>query len=309
MSVLQASRPSGAYGRELAEKFGVDDAPAVVTRLARRSEVAVTELRLDEPSGDLSDPFTREDAYLVSLLLRDLPDHQYWEDGRRIAIASLRAGDCMIHDLKRGPAVLIDKPLHSLLFYLPRGALDALADDANVPRITELDYEPGAGIVDGTVKNIGLSLLTAVRTPERVSRIFTDHATLAVAGHIAQTYGGLQTLARPAQGGLAPWQEKRARDLLAADLSGSTPLEGIARACGLSASHFCRAFRKSTGLAPHAWLQNHRIETAKAMLRRREAPLSSVALACGFADQSHFTRVFSRQVGISPGAWRRCLSE
>ena len=52
-----------------------------------------------------------------------------------------------------------------------------------------------------------------------------------------------------------------------------------------------------------------RIEAAKAMLRRREAPLSSIALACGFADQSHFTRVFTRRVGLSPGAWRKYLSD
>jgi AraC-like DNA-binding protein len=34
-------------------------------------------------------------------------------------------------------------------------------------------------------------------------------------------------------------------------------------------------------------------------------PLSSVALSCGFADQSHLTRVFTREVGASPAAWRR----
>ena len=95
----------------------------------------------------------------------------------------------------------------------------------------------------------------------------------------------------------------------AGDLTGATPLDDIASACGLSVSHFSRAFRRSIGLSPHAWLLDKRVEAAKAMLRRREAPLSLIALACGFADQSHFTRVFTRRVGLSPGAWRKYLSD
>jgi AraC-like DNA-binding protein len=118
----------------------------------------------------------------------------------------------------------------------------------------------------------------------------------------------MQAHCRPIQGGLAAWQEKRSKEMLAGDLTGATPLSEIVQACGLSISHFSREFRRSTGLAPHAWLLHTRVETAKAMLRGREAPLSAIALACGFADQSHFTRVFTRRVGLSPGAWRKYLS-
>jgi AraC-like DNA-binding protein len=215
----------------------------------------------------------------------------------------------MLHDLRRSPQVLVDKPTHSLLLYLPRTALDALADDANVPRVAELRYEPGAGVPDETAMNLGLSLLPALRAPERASRLFMDHLTLAMAAHVARTYGGMQPHSRPVQGGLAPWQEKRSKDMLAGDLTGATPLHEIAAVCGLSVSHFSRAFRRTTGFSPHAWLLHMRIEAAKAMLRRREAPLSAIALACGFADQSHFTRVFTRRVGLSPGAWRKYLSD
>jgi AraC-like DNA-binding protein len=204
--------------------------------------------------------------------------------------------------------VLIDKPMHSLLFYLPRNTLNALADDANVPRIEGLRYDPGVGVLDETVRNLGLSLLPAVRAPEQVSRLFTDNLTLAIAAHVAQAYGGMQARSQPIQGGLAPWQEKRSKEMLAGDLTGATPLFDIATACGLSVSHFSRAFRRSTGLAPHAWLLHVRVEAAKVMLRGREASLSMIALNCGFADQSHFTRVFTRRVGLSPGAWRRYLS-
>jgi AraC-like DNA-binding protein len=298
-----------AYGRRLGEKFGLEDVPCIVTRSLQGAQIAVTELRNDKPLAGLSEPIAREDAFMICLLLRELPNNRYWENGRQVSVASLRAGDLTIHHLAREPRAQMDKPVHSLLFYLPQTALDALADDANVPRIKGLSYDPGIGVVDETVRNVGLSLLPAVRSPERVSQLFMDHLTLAMAAHLAQTYGGMQPSSRPIQGGLAPWQEKRSKDMLAGDLTGATPLHDIAGACGLSVSHFSRAFRRSTGLSPHAWLLHTRVDAAKAMLRRREEPLSLIALTCGFADQSHFTRVFTRRVGLSPGAWRKYLSE
>jgi AraC-like DNA-binding protein len=302
---LDSPATTGVYGPILGGNFGAEDAPFIVTRTLQRGEIAVTEVCVDRPLGRLSDPIPRVDAYMICLLLRDLPKNSYWEDGREVSVVSLRAGEATIHDLKREPLALMDKPIHSLLCYLPLAALNALADQANVPRISELRYTPGEGVFDGTIRHIGLALLPALRTPDRVSRLFTDHATLALAAHAAQTYGGMQTLARPLKGGLAPWQEKRSKEMMAGDLTGATPLRDIADACGLSVSHFSRAFRSSTGLAPHAWLIEARVESAKAMLRNRDTSLSTIARVCGFADQSHFSRTFTRRVGLSPGAWRK----
>ena len=106
------------------------------------------------------------------------------------------------------------------------------------------------------------------------------------------------------RGGLAPWQERRAKEVLSANLDGGVPLKDVARECRLSVSHFSRAFRRTMGVAPHHWLLTRRIEVAKEKLRDRRLSLSDVALVCGFADQSHLTRVFTGMVGVSPGAWR-----
>jgi AraC-like DNA-binding protein len=306
---MRASRVSpaaaGVYGQDLGKDFGAQDAPFILTRSLQWAEIAVTEIRVDRPLGRLSDPIPRVDGYMICLLLRDLPRNSYWEDGRELSAFSLPAGVITIHDLRREPRALMDKPIHSLLCYLPRAALNALADQANVPRISELRYKPGVGILDETIKNIGLTLLPALRTPDRVSRLFTDHVTLALAAHTAQTYGGLQTALRPLKGGLAQWQERRSKEMIAGDLAGATPLHEVAEACGLSISHFSRAFRKSTGFSPHAWLLKARVEAAKAMLQKRGTSQSTIARTCGFADQSHFSRVFTGFEGLSPGAWRK----
>lgn len=306
MSVSQISRSTaGVYGRNLGRDFGAEDAPFILTRSLQCTEIAITDVRVERPLGRLSDPIPRADGYMICLLLSDLPHNSYWEDGRQVSEFSLRAGEITIHDLRREPRALMDKSFRSLLCYLPCAALDALADQANVPRISELRYNPGVGILDETIRSIGLSLLPALRTPDCVSRLFTDHVTLALAAHAAQTYGGMQAVSRPIKGGLAPWQERRSKEMIAGDLAGVRSLQEIGAACGLSVSHFSRAFRKTTGLSPHAWLLEVRVETAKSMLQRRDVSLSTTARACGFADQSHFSRVFARHVGLSPGAWRK----
>jgi AraC family transcriptional regulator len=295
---------SEGYGQRLAERLRVEHAPAVVTRVLRTADMAVTETRCDDPVPGLSGSLQREDAFLVTLTLRDYPDRVYWEDGRLVSVCDVRAGQTCIHDLKRDPVALLDKPYNVLFFYLPRGALNAIADDADAPRIGDLSHNP-VSLDDATVGSLGRAVLPALSHPDQASQLFVDHVLLAAGIHVAQTYGGMRSLPRPVRGGLAPWQVRRAKEILCGNLDGHVALKEVARECRLSVSHFSRAFRRSIGVAPHNWLLARRVEAAKEKLRDHRLTLSDVALACGFADQSHLTRVFTRIVGVSPGAWRR----
>jgi AraC family transcriptional regulator len=105
--------------------------------------------------------------------------------------------------------------------------------------------------------------------------------------------------------GLAGWQRDRAVRRLLSERSGDCRVAELARLCGLSRSHFTRAFKASMGLPPHHWLMRHRIQCAQDMLEWTGDSIAAIALNCGFADQSHLTRVFHAMVGTSPAAWRR----
>src|ERR1700689_3242179 len=118
-----------AYKQRLGEALRVENGPAIVTRALRTADMAVTEIRCDKPLPEMSGSIRREDAFAVGLPLRDFPNCEYWEDGRRASVGDLRAGESCLYDLKRDPRGLLDKPFHVLSFYLPRAALDAIADD------------------------------------------------------------------------------------------------------------------------------------------------------------------------------------
>jgi AraC family transcriptional regulator len=294
-----------AFGQPLGEALRVKNAPAIVTRVLRTADIAVTEIRCDNPLPEMSGSIRQEDAFLVALQLRDFPTREYWEDGRRASVCDLRAGESCLYDLERDPTVLLDKPFHSLAIFLPRAALDAIADEANAPRVHDLSYEPGAGVNDVTISRLGSLLLPALSHPDQANQLFVDHVMLAVGVHIAQTYGGMQPVSRPVRGGLAPWQERRAREFLLANIKRGVALKEVARECGLSVGHFSHAFRRTLGVAPHQWLTEQRVVLSKDKLRDHGLSLSDVAMECGFSDQSHLTRVFRQTVGVTPGAWRR----
>jgi AraC-like DNA-binding protein len=88
-------------------------------------------------------------------------------------------------------------------------------------------------------------------------------------------------------------------------LDADIDLQTLAAACGLSPGHFGKAFKRTLGLPPHRWLLRRRIDRACEMLLHTEERVGTIALRCGFADQSHLTRVFTRAIGVPPGAWRR----
>jgi len=167
-----------------------------------------------------------------------------------------------------------------------------------------LKFTPGLGVNDRILAGLGLGLLPVFEAPEEVSQLFIDHYTRAIVAHVAHSFGGMQVREAAWRRGLAPWQQRRAKEFIDAHLDGDISVLQLAAACRLSSSQFSRAFRQSTGMSPHRWLLKRRVERAKQLLRDPDQSLASAALAAGFANQSHLTRVFTRIAGISPGRWR-----
>ena len=120
--------------------------------------------------------------------------------------------------------------------------------------------------------------------------------------YVMRRYGGLASH-RPHKGGLTTWQERLAKDWIEAVLPAGTTLSELANACGIGVSHFAHAFRRTAGVSPYQWLVQRRVERAKGLLKF-SLPLSDIALACGFSDQSHMTRTFKRATGLAPRTWQ-----
>ncbi|MBI9110712.1 AraC family transcriptional regulator [Maridesulfovibrio ferrireducens] len=99
-----------------------------------------------------------------------------------------------------------------------------------------------------------------------------------------------------------PVAVQKTRDYLTENLSGKVSLKELSQIAGLSRYHLLRVFREATGLPPHNFHIQQRIEHAKKLLRTG-TPFAQVALESGFSDQSHFTNVFHRYTGATPSQY------
>ena len=145
-------------------------------------------------------------------------------------------------------------------------------------------------------------LSEAVGDPDPSAQLYGDGLVTAIAARLF----ALRPATRAEDGkGLAPWRLRRVIDYLEARLPEKVQLAQLAQLVGLSTSHFSRAFKVSTGMAPYQWQLDARIRRAQALLIDTDASLDQVAEANGFADAVHFGRRFRQLTGVAPATWRR----
>ena len=138
-----------------------------------------------------------------------------------------------------------------------------------------------------------------------IDNLFRQQLTCVLATHLLRVHAGHSPSHESAAGGLSPSALRRAIERLQSESDADVSLAALADEANLSRFHFCRAFKRSTGLAPHEWLRQRRIERAVDMLRDRDVSIATIADALGYASQTAFGAAFKRMKGTTPSAWRR----
>jgi AraC family transcriptional regulator len=98
---------------------------------------------------------------------------------------------------------------------------------------------------------------------------------------------------------------RRAIEFINDSLDRNITLAEIGSKVEMSPFHFARLFKQSTGLAPHRYVLERRIDRAKTLLLDTSLPLAEIAYRLGFASQSHFTALFRRFTSTTPRAYRK----
>ncbi|MEH2589748.1 AraC family transcriptional regulator [Bradyrhizobium sp. AZCC 1721] len=250
--------------------------------------------------------FERKAGYMICLHRQPLPPCPYWIDGRPVPRMPIDSGQFLLLDRnEQHEALTYGGAADCISMYTSREALDRFQEEHELRPVGSLRARRGLAFEDHVIKNLGEGLLPALERPDAASQLFVDYVALALLAHLTAFYGENPMVFHPIRGGLAPWQERRTKEMLLAHIDGKIGVVDLARECGLSRSHFARAFRITTGVPPHKWLLARRIELAQDLLRNSTLSLETIAERCGFTDQSHFTRTFSRALGVAPGEWRR----
>ena len=241
---------------------------------------------------------------MLVYMARPLSPHEGWRNGRSLRFDAAPTGSAIMFDMRDQWQSYMPEAFSSVHVFMPQSAFDRFGGRQPNRARNALAWEPGAFVEDPVLQHLSLALSTGcVRNPTK-DTLFADYVLEAMICHLAGRYGRLDDIYSP-RGKLAPWQEKRAKELMMSRIAGEIKTKELADACGISEDHFGRMFRMTTGLPPHQWLRNQRLQRAQDFLLNSNLGMAEIALLCGFAHQSHFTRIFSQYIGTSPGAWRR----
>lgn len=246
-----------------------------------------------------------EDAFVfqIPLISSFSPEIRY--GNRQILPQGIcKPGWSYMLDMRQTPTRRLDTTFDNAILYIHQNTLDELAYEKRWTKGVRI-AQPTFGERDPLMFHLAQAWLPILENQASASRLFVDHLALALHEHVLSAYGRQPAPDRRRGAALAPWQIRRIKDFIEANLTGNPSISDLARECDLSPSYFAEAFKETLGVSPHKWLLGRRVERAKAMLRDTEASLAAIALDCGFFDQSHFSRVFARFENCSPAAWRR----
>lgn len=200
--------------------------------------------------------------------------------------------------------VELEGELNTLHIYLRKYIVEEVAREFGSGPPAEI--VPGLGSQDLFVEQLAMGVQEALSDEDAASSIYIDHLAYALAARLLRKHSSVAHSVSLPQGGFTQRQLQRATDYMAANLGQSLTLADLARISGLSPSHFARRFKLTTGVAPHQYLMQMRVDCAKRLLRER-MPISEIALECGFSHQEHMTRIFRRFVGMTPAIYRRSV--
>lgn len=181
--------------------------------------------------------------------------------------------------------------------------VSVMADAAEAMAGHENDYVFSRPVIrDRSVAARFLRLFAAATDAEATNALLHEELLLGLLAATRERHGSRRdTRSFPAS-------LLRSRSRIDDDPAAPITLADLAEESGLSRYQMLRLFARATGLTPHAYLVQRRIDLARRLILSGR-PLAEAALASGFADQSHMTRVFRRKYGLSPRSFAIALAK
>ena len=223
-----------------------------------------------------------------------------YESGQRTVETDLAAGSVIVTGRDPITWLRVHETTEALEIYPDLTLLHGLVPGA-------APFQPVPPSRDATVLGIASILKRVHATGSALSDVAASTLAHRLARHLLNYYcdsrDHVAALWLPAQ------LDRRTVDRVAAfvdaELSGVLTLDRLAAVARLSPFHFARAFKATTGLAPHQFVTSRRMHRATTLLVQSTAGVDQVAHAVGLSNVSHFRRVFRSHLGVTPGRLRQ----
>jgi AraC family transcriptional regulator len=201
---------------------------------------------------------------------------------------------------------------HTSSFQGPHGGVLLSIGDSQLERHIgplmrggRIELAPGFNLEDGQLEHLLCGLVAVAEDGSFADALVGELLVNAACIRLAKRYAVSQLKTVPRRGGLPAARLKRVLEYIDANLGKNMKLAELAGVVDMSLYYFAVLFRQSTGLSPHRYVLNRRVERAKGLLRNPKLSVLDVSINVGFEHQNNFARAFRRVSGVSPTQFRR----
>lgn len=196
-----------------------------------------------------------------------------------------------------------ERPMESVLLYVPVATMRDTLHRCGQHVPGGFTLEDPRFRADPILGRFVGALAEAASLQDPSTATFIDHACRTVIAYLVRAQlQSARAVERPV--GLQAWRLRKVMDFIGANATEPISLQAMAEHVGLSRMHFAAQFLLATGMTPHTYLTEARLEIARRLLSEGQLGLAAIAVQAGFHSQAHFTTVFRKSTGTTPGRWR-----
>jgi len=269
--------------------------------LERTVETAVPDVTLvatEQDSGHYPDPPL---AHFTLQLIETTGARAQTDQGAGRFRGVHTRGDMVISPPDHWNDYVVEDRVRLVCMPIPARVVEAAAADLGRTTGRDLGVLHAGAFQDATVSDLMRKMLLEHQNGYAQSRLYVESA-LNVIGATLLQHASQRVEVK--SHGLPDWAVVRIRDLIGSDLARDFSLDELATEVGYSACHFQRSFKAATGLSPHEFQRDLRLQHAMHLLSTSAEPIIAVALDCGFDNAAYFSTWFKRQTGMTPTKYR-----
>ena len=218
--------------------------------------------------------------------------------------ATMRAGDVIITPAGPPKQWRHEGDVEFIAVRMPPSFLQRIIDDENGATKRHTDLLDNFQTRDAHIEQLVKRLLGESMTKAYASKTYAEALATEIGVHLLRNYCVTRGSVADHPHGMPIYKLRRATEFIEDNLREDLTLDRISEALTMSPGHFAHAFKQTTGLAPHHYVVERRIDCAKGLLRKSELPIAEIAHRVGFRNQSHFSFAFRRATGVTPRQFR-----
>ena len=277
--------------------------PIVSSRDLGWKSLVVEEFQQPPGSGEVP----AEDKHVLALCLASKP-HRIWQTvGDRSYSGIYQKGDLSITPAQISGSYKAYGNDRYLQIAIPPHLLQQVATEALDLNPDRLELNTEFRVRNPQIEQLAMMLRAELHQgKDGVGQLYIESLTNALIVNLLRDYAGTRTSIAIYPGGLSDRSILQVTEYIDNHLTETIKLDDLATVLGISKFHFSKMFKQSTGMSPHQYVMQQRIERAKQLLKTEDMSIADVALDCGFNSHGHLGKYFRTFTGMTPKAFRRC---